>query len=249
MNIIEQAKFPVRIENPDLGSYFKRVKNDYQAIIRDDTNELIDIHRPTYNLIRNEKVLNNTTEALKQADIPYTIGGESFVSNRRMRIQLITDIKMLGGDNESVFVIYVSNSYDATCSVRFDYGIVRLVCTNGLVSGQLNSYSAKHTKGLEIDKLTDKITNCIDNIDRIPERIQSLSKEKVDSSDVEYAKDNYTKKMNDYLELPEEKPYNIQYIYQNRMELLNESTYFISHFMEKRTMERYQRKVAKQFQI
>jgi|TARA_R100000501_G_C2618676_1_gene112142 hypothetical protein len=70
------------------------------------------------------------------------------------------DIK--SGKSDIAFRAIIVNGYDGSSSFKFYHGAIDFFCTNGMVSGSYDMIVKKHTSGLIIPKLTDKLRNSID---------------------------------------------------------------------------------------
>ena len=60
------------------------------------------------------------------------------------------------------FRVIVVNGYDGTSSFKFYHGAIDFFCTNGMVSGLYDMTVKRHTKGLTVPVLTDKLRKSID---------------------------------------------------------------------------------------
>ena len=64
--------------------------------------------------------------------------------------------------SDVAFRTVIINGYDGSSSFKFYNGAIDFFCTNGMVTGIYDMMVKKHTKGLTIPKLTDKIKSSID---------------------------------------------------------------------------------------
>ncbi len=64
--------------------------------------------------------------------------------------------------SEIAFRAIVINGYDGTSSFKFYHGAIDFFCENGMVSGVYDMTVKRHTKGLTIPALTDKLRKSID---------------------------------------------------------------------------------------
>jgi len=63
--------------------------------------------------------------------------------------------------SDIAFRAIVINGYDGTSSFKFYHGAIDFFCTNGMVSGVYDMTVLRHTSGLQIPKLTDKLRKSI----------------------------------------------------------------------------------------
>ena len=64
--------------------------------------------------------------------------------------------------SDVAFRTVIINGYDGSSSFKFYNGAIDFFCENGMVTGIYDMIVKKHTKGLTIPKLTDKIKSSID---------------------------------------------------------------------------------------
>ena len=65
-------------------------------------------------------------------------------------------------NSDVAFRTIIVNGYDGSSSFKLYNGAIDFFCTNGMVTGIYDMMVKKHTKGLTIPKLTDKIKSSID---------------------------------------------------------------------------------------
>ena len=69
----------------------------------------------------------------------------------------------IGSRKSSVaFRAIVINGYDGASSFKFYHGAIDFFCTNGMVTGSYDMMVKRHTSGLTVPKLTDRLRNSID---------------------------------------------------------------------------------------
>ena len=64
--------------------------------------------------------------------------------------------------SDVAFRAIIANGYDGTSSFKFYHGAIDFFCENGMVSGVYDMMIRRHTKGLKIPNLTDKLRKSID---------------------------------------------------------------------------------------
>jgi len=121
-------------ENPD--SY---LTNGHKAIVREDTNEIISVVKSSYEVVRNPDLIDSALRQLAVSGTSFRIDpSHSFVDNYRMRM-LITfpELKMRDRESDIALSVFIHNSYDCSESVRFFFGAIRAICSNGMVFGEV----------------------------------------------------------------------------------------------------------------
>ena len=69
----------------------------------------------------------------------------------------------IGSQSSTIaFRVIIVNGYDGSSSFKFYHGAIDFFCTNGMVSGSYDMIMRKHTSGLVVPKLTDKLRKSID---------------------------------------------------------------------------------------
>jgi hypothetical protein len=64
--------------------------------------------------------------------------------------------------SDIAFRAIIINGYDGSSSFKFYHGAIDFFCTNGMVTGSYDMITKRHTSGLQIPKLTDKLRMSID---------------------------------------------------------------------------------------
>ena len=233
---------PVTVPDAVTGSVYQ-IPSNYKAIVREDTNEVISIVKNSYQIVRNEELINNIVEELSTLDTQYRIDrSHSFVDNRRMRLQItFPDLTMWDENSEIALCLFLHNSYDMSEGVRFMFGAIRSICTNGMVFGKiLSKYYAKHTKGFKIGNLKDSLSATYDQIPSIQARIKELESTQVTEELMKSVEKGVGKKLSK--RVFEQNPL-------TQWELYNGLTNYISHVMEPRFIARYQQSVSRVFAL
>ncbi|MHA1794696.1 MAG: DUF932 domain-containing protein [Promethearchaeota archaeon] len=154
----------------------------YKAIMETKSGKLISIVPETYRLVTNQEVIEPLLEAVDQLGLERVLGNDSYVLPNRMRLHLIfPEIKIRDDSEQGIqFATYLSNSYDGSEGVRFLSGGLRLVCTNGMVIGSMiNRYYHKHTKGIDVEKFKIIISQSLEKVPEIEQRIHKMIEQKI----------------------------------------------------------------------
>lgn len=148
----------LRGDNP-----FTRMSNVFQAVVRDDTEEIIAVHRDRYKLVSNAEIFPKfesairtsrlDTKGMQVVDELSHNGARAFRTYRFPQHQ----VEIRKGDLVSL-ELKVVNSYDGAFAFQSILGAFRLICSNGMVIGQtFNKTYGKHTAGLDIDSAASRI--------------------------------------------------------------------------------------------
>ena len=163
---------------------FKDVETTKEAIIREDTKDILGIVGKDYKLIHHKEVLTNFISSI--VDISkFEISGISLPKGgARMlaRIQF-PDIPIDIGNNDILLPeIIVRNSMDGLERFGFCLGAYRVKNATRFVVGKtFNTKTKKHTKTLNIDKMATNVMFGLDILkNRIFPRYKDMSKEMID---------------------------------------------------------------------
>jgi len=224
------------------------IADNYKAIVRQDSGKLISIMKNTYQLVPNREVILPLLQELHKLDNKWVIdSSHSFVDNSRMRIQ-ITFPELTLNDNTSniALSLFLHNSYDGSEGVRLFWGAIREICSNGMVFGTLLSkYYRRHTSGLDISNLKQKLEDTYDKIPVIGHRITQLQNTDVTPKFRRSIEDNLGKHVIKYVDQHEQQNKRAS----NLWMLFNIVTYYISHLISQRKRAHYQLEASKLFKL
>jgi hypothetical protein len=239
---VDDATFPL-IDIDDQDSF---LPNEYKAIVREDTNEVISIVKDSYRIVTNADLINRLLQELATSGYSFKIDpSHSFVDNNRMRLQItFPELLFRDGESEIALSAFVHNSYDQSEGVRFYFGAIRKICSNGMVFGQiLSKYYSKHTSGFSFENLNEKMADARHYFPIIQERINRLETLRVDEQLVENISNKISKRLAEQVISTEEIGRLTQW------QLLNRLTNYVSHDLEQRHRARYQDSISKVFGI
>jgi len=224
--------------------------DNYKAIVRQDngSSKLISIMKNTYQLVPNREVILPLLQELHNLDSKWIIDqSHSFVEDSRMRIQITFPELTLDDGNSSIALsLFLHNSYDGSEGVRLFWGAIREICSNGMVFGTLLSkYYRRHTSGLDISNLKEKLQATYDKIPVIRHRIEMMQNTKVNPKFRRDLEDQMGKHVIKYVDQHEQQ--NKRSV--NLWMLFNIVTYYISHLIEQRKRAQYQLSASKLFKL
>ena len=123
-----------------------------------------------YKLLRNrdlcEGIEDTFTKSLTKEELDGVTRRDSvsYMGGTCIRDYIFPNIRADIGRSKSDigFRAIVINGYDGTSSFKFLHGAIDFFCTNGMVTGSYDMIVKRHTKGLQIPKLTDRLRGSID---------------------------------------------------------------------------------------
>jgi hypothetical protein len=224
------------------------IANNYKAIVRQDSGELISIMKNTYQLVPNREVILPLIQELHNLDNKWIIDPtHSFVEDSRMRLQItFPELTLNDNSSEIALSLFLHNSYDGSEGVRLFWGAIREICSNGMIFGTLLSkYYRRHTSGLDINNLKQKLEATYDKIPVIRHRIEMMQNTKVTPKFRRDVEDQLGKHVIKYVDQHEQQ--NKRSV--NLWMLFNIVTYYISHLIEQRKRSHYQLEASKLFKL
>ncbi len=244
MDKLQEYLFPVEerkvfYENEGVAS-----TSSYKSIVHGETGELISIMKDTYNLIPNEQIIIPLMEQLNTLDSSWIIDpSHSYVDNNRTRLQItFPDLTFNDGESDIALSLFVHNSYDGSEGVRLFWGAIRGICTNGMVFGKvLAKYYGRHTNGIQLINMKEKVEQTYEQIPVIRNRIEVLKRLKASEELYGVIKDELGSGISAYTDQQPNCP--------NQWVLYNYLTWYISHLVDLRMRANYQLKVSKIFQL
>ena len=145
---------------------------DHKHIVRmyDDKPLSLGVVGKNYNKLSNEKLCKSieetfvealTDEELRGVDVKDTVSYHGGLSIRQYIFPNIrADIQSRNSD--VAFRTIIVNGYDGSSSFKLYNGAIDFFCSNGMVTGIYDMIVKKHTKGLQIPRLINKVKTSID---------------------------------------------------------------------------------------
>ena len=145
---------------------------DHKHIVRmyDDKPLSLGVVGKNYNKLSNEKLCKSieetfvealTDEELRGVDVKDTVSYHGGLSIRQYIFPNIrADIQSRNSD--VAFRTIIVNGDDGSSSFKLYNGAIDFFCSNGMVTGIYDMIVKKHTKGLQIPRLIDKVKTSID---------------------------------------------------------------------------------------
>lgn len=141
----------------------------FQAVVRQDTNKVLGVHRRGYNLVPNQEIFQRFEDVLAASEVSLDglevkddLAQEGRMVVRSYIFPAITNEPKVGDIVR--FALKVTNSYDGGAAFRAFMSGLRLVCTNGMVvpSDKSSTVYGRHTSGFSPDRAVSKILFAVD---------------------------------------------------------------------------------------
>ncbi len=145
-----------------------------------------------YQLVQTESLLRELENYIKPDTIKLTRKNNSTV--HRVSAELRVGNVEISKD-KCAPTIHIVNSYQGECKLAVHFGLIRFICSNGLVIGSdIWSASAKHIQGPKItnmlDTLADTVKIGVQDLDtRVLPQVALLAEKEMDRTKVEWVLD------------------------------------------------------------
>ena len=219
---------------------------DYKAIVRSDDQKVISIVKSSYKLVRNAELIDLLLRELAMCGHTFRFDfSHSFVDNNRMRLQItFPELKLRDSESDIALSAYLHNSYDQSEGVRFIFGAIRAICSNGMVFGEvLSRYYSKHTSGFSFENLSEKLEEAKEYFPVLQNRIDRLERTLVDETLVEKVSDKISKRLAEQV-IQEQEIGRI-----SQWKLYNRLTNVVSHELNPAYAARYQHNISQVFSL
>ena len=137
--------FDVRREK--LVTQYTNLDTGKVALMNDETNDLLGIVSPNYEVVTNEMVNSLFRDAIGDIKL-HEVHDHMDASTRRWRRRFIfkddeTNVEVAAGDNVNI-MLEVFNGYDARTAFGYKLMSYRWICENGLVMGKKNLFGESY---------------------------------------------------------------------------------------------------------
>jgi uncharacterized protein DUF932 len=137
----------------------RALHQQHHAVVREDTGDVLGIHRRTYRLVPNREVFEPFEETLLRSGVP--IEGLAYRGRTVVREYIFPHVAFEPQIGDVVeFKLLVVNSYDATNAFRAVMAGRRRLCLNGV--GEERKAHARHTSGFSSERAIDGIRRAMD---------------------------------------------------------------------------------------
>ena len=170
--------------------------SDHRAVVkvRDGMEDVqIGLVGNKYQLIQNKALFTNIEQAFCRALADHHLEGvqtydrSSYGGGTCIRSYIFPNIKIDIGTNKSdiAFRTILFNSYDGSGSFKMYSGAIDFFCSNGIITGDYDVFVHKHTSGLTIPDVTQRVKRTIDVFYTSAERWRRWVGKKITDGQVE----------------------------------------------------------------
>ena len=137
--------------------------------VRTDTNQVLGICTEQYGRVQNSDLIGTIEEAFDNVNMTdYEKNVYSVRDGARLyaRYDFPNKTQATQVGDEVGLRLTANNSFDRSCRISFSLGLVRLVCTNGMVTMEDEySMTKKHTQQVSVDFIEEAIRNAVQAFD------------------------------------------------------------------------------------
>jgi hypothetical protein len=166
---------------------------------RTDTQQVLGVCTERYSLVQNKPLIETVENAFADNGLG-NFDRKSYVMRDGARVYVqydfknqLTKLPKVGDDIGMRLTLH--NSFDRSCRVSFEMGMLRLVCTNGMKTlGDEYSITQKHSDNLDMAKLVDVIKGSIQGFNKGTEVFARLAERTIGNDEGNVILDNLTKR-------------------------------------------------------
>ncbi len=166
---------------------------------RTDTKQVLGVCTERYSLVQNKPLIETVENAFADNGLG-NFERKSYVMRDGARVYVqydfknqLTKLPKVGDDIGMRLTLH--NSFDRSCRVSFEMGMLRLVCTNGMKTlGDEYSITQKHSDNLDMAKLVDVIKGSIQGFNKGTEVFARLAERSIGNDEGNVILDNLTKR-------------------------------------------------------
>jgi hypothetical protein len=161
---------PTFFQGKDIGNYYADTEHKHIVRMWNGNPTAIGLVGKNYKLLKNRELCEGIEQTFMDTMTKDELDGVtrrdrvSYMGGTSIRDYIFPNItKDIGSSRSNVaFRVIVVNGYDGSSSFKFYHGAIDFFCTNGMVTGSYDMIVKRHTSGLQVPKLTDRLRKSID---------------------------------------------------------------------------------------
>lgn len=179
-DILNQSGLNWKVRQEPLQTASGIVLDDYRALVREDTNDVLSVRSDAYHPFQNEQLIELLDRVSNRTGLEISRGG-SFKNGAKVYIQLKSADLKLGNDRIEGYLTGI-NSFDGSTSLAFGPSNITISCQNTFFASfrQLDA-KVRHTSGMQIkiDDICYRLENSLSEEQTMFNQIIKLSEERV----------------------------------------------------------------------
>ena len=161
---------PAFFQGRDIGVYYGDQNHKHIVRMWNGSPISIGLVGKNYKLLKNQELYEGIEDTFMDSLTSEELDGVtrrdsiSYMGGTSIRDYVFPNIKvdLSVGVSDVAFRAIAINGYDGSSSFKFYHGAIDFFCTNGMVTGSYDMTTKRHTSGLTVPKLTDRLRNSID---------------------------------------------------------------------------------------
>ena len=161
---------PAFFQGKDIGNYYADTGHKHIVRMYNGEPTSIGLVGKNYKLLKNKTLAEGVEDTFMEVLSPEELKDVtrkdrvSHMGGTSLRDYIFPNITAdIGSGKSSIaFRAIIINGYDGSSSFKFYHGAIDFFCTNGMVTGSYDMIVKRHTAGLTVPKLTDRLRNSID---------------------------------------------------------------------------------------
>jgi len=154
------------------GEYINPKKN----ALYNSNGEFLSFMSNHYNLIQNRDILMPILDNMQE--IGYTIHKKhTVITPKRSTLHLsFPELSIKDGDSENYVSTFITNSFDGSTRVKVEFGLIRAVCTNGMIvrSKELSSINFLHNNKFDINSIKEAIEVATEQVPVFKQKVELM---------------------------------------------------------------------------
>lgn len=130
----------------------------------------------------------------------FNLVGTSYAKTKKTEYQgyqkhiMIFEKPDLKIDDNNTLQLLVTNSHKGDCALKFDIGVFRAICANGLVAGDnYGKWSIRHDAPLFVEKFDNTLTEIYEKMPLVASMVKRMKEYKPTLEEIEYLKETAVK--------------------------------------------------------
>lgn len=132
---MSELAFPVSRDNAIAESYMKDVQKD--AVLREDTDEVLGLISKRRPLVPYPEMMTWMVDEFDKSGIPFKLKESSLVGRGNLYQEYVFDMNIDNPDGQGIAPMVIAKGSYVGTPLKLDFGILRFVCTNGVIVGQI----------------------------------------------------------------------------------------------------------------
>lgn len=133
-----------------------------------------------YKLIKTSEIVNNLeSQGFKLVDFKATKTKREDKKGYQKHFAILEHPELLKGDNSLNYQLLITNSHDGSTSFKVDFGVFRMVCSNGLVVGSTFGGMSQRHSGFIMDEFQADLNQFVARLPQLKETIDLMNQKKL----------------------------------------------------------------------